>query len=247
MNKTIENNITDYISYFRRQLKLVGDYGSNTQDGELHSRILHITILDAISRVVFTKETNRDRIVKFVGDFCDWPESNRVSLSHLYKLVINKKENEYSPLRNFVIDSMSRWIPAEKILLTRDPIISEVEQLWPQANGKLLGIDGVCINWLQHSQLLYTYRNNLIHEFKIPGRHVELWDEDQPYYTSLIEYKNDNFRDVKQSWELQYTAKFFNRLCESGLSNLYIYLTKNAIDPFTTIDWGNYWIRELNL
>lgn len=75
---------------------------------------------------------------------------------------------------------------------------------------------------------------------------MELWDIDEPYYGSLSEYKDDESWNLVYSWELQYPAKFIRRLCDSGLSNLEKYLTKNMIDPLKSIDWGNYWLKPLN-
>lgn len=216
-------------------------------DGDLHSRILYMALLDAISRSVFDKEENRERIVQFVSGFCGWPECDRVSLPHLYKLVGEKAEIQFASLRDLAIRSISKWIPSEKISLSRDLEFSEVERLWPRDGDKIVRIDGVWPKWLKHAHLLYTYRNNLMHEFRIPGRHVELWIDDEPYYAYLIEYKDEISSERKRSWELQYTARFFRRLCVTGLTNLEKYFTANEVDPFKSIDWGNYWVRELNL
>lgn len=247
MSRTIDSNINDYVTYFQHQVQLVEDHCPKSYDGDLHRRILYIAILDAISRTVFTNERNRDRFVQFIGNFCDWPECNRVSLPHLYQLVRNKHEPEFAPLRDFANQSTSQWIPATKIPLTRDPDITDVEKVWPYADGKPLSIDGVWLNWLQHRHLLYSYRNSLIHEFRTLGRHAEIWDEDEPYYTFVTTDRGENSSGLERSWELQYTAKFFKRLCVSGLSNLEKHFKENRIDPFNSINWGNYWIQELNL
>ena len=247
MNEKTERNILDYIQYFRDQVHLIDDHCPKTVDGELHSRILYMALLDAISHTLNPQAKNRDRVVNFVSKFCDWAECNRVSLPHLYKLVGRNLDPQIAPLREFAISCITQWIPAEKVLLSRDPEFIELENLWPRNGDTLLSIDGVWPNWLTHIHLLYTYRNNLIHEFKIAGRHVELWNDDEPYYAYLIEYQDETSSKLKRTWELQYTAIFFRRLCESGLTNLEKHLTINEIDPFKTIDLGNYWIRELNL
>ncbi len=247
MNKKTERNILDYIRYFRNQVHLIDDHCPKTVDGELHSRILYMALLDAISHTVSFKGTNRDRIVYFVSKFCDWADCNRVSLPHLYKLVGEKLEPQFAPLRDFAIRCITQWGRGDKVSLSRDPDFAVIDNLWPRDEGKLLDIDGVWPKWLTHAHLLYTYRNNLIHEFKIAGRHVELWSDDEPYYAHLTEYQDETSSELKRSWELQYTAIFFRRLCESGLTSLKKHLIANEIDPFKTIDWGNYWIRELNL
>lgn len=247
MSQSIEKNILDYIRYFRDQVQLIDSHCPKTMDGDLHGRILYMALLDAISHTVFAQEKNRERFVHFISEFCSWQECSRVSLSHLNKLVGKKLEPQLDPLRDFAIRSITQWIPAEKVSLSRDPDFAEVEILWPRDDSKLIKIDGVWLNWLQHVHLLYTYRNNLMHEFRISGRHVELWNDDEPYYAYLIEYQDESSRERARSWELQYTAKFFRRLCDSGLSSLEKYLTANKIDPLQSIDWGNYWVRELNL
>jgi hypothetical protein len=245
MNKLIESNIAQYITYFRDQVSLVEDHCPKSRDGDLHSRILYIAILDAISKLVFEEKTNRDRMVKFISDFCDWPDCNRVSLTHLSQLVKNSSEPELVLLKDFVIKSMSNWLWADKILLNRDPDVAEVEKVWPQVDGKLKKINGVKLNQLQHCRLLYTYRNSLVHEFKTTGYHVELWKNNEPYYASMTMI-SDDVHNPERSWQLQYTVAFFKRFCFSGLSNLENYLVTNKIDPLKVISQGSYWIKELN-
>ena len=247
MNRSVENNIRAYISYFQDQVQSIDNHCPKTKDGDLHSRILYMALLDAISRSVFAREENRERIVHFVSGFCGWPECNRVSLPHLYKLVGEKTETQIVSLRDLAIRSISMWIQSEKVSLSRDLEFSEVEKLWPRDGDKIICIDGVWPKWLQHAHLSYTYRNHLMHEFRIPGRHAELWDDDEPYYATLIEYKDEKSSELKSSWELQYTARFFRGLCFTGLTNLEKHFTTHEVDPFESIDWGNYWLRELNL
>lgn len=247
MRITIEKNITTYITYFRDHLDLVKTHCPDTEDGHLHSKILYSAFLDAISGTVFDKKNHRERFISFVTEFCNWPDHHRVSLPHLLRLVRNKPEPEFAPLRDFTSRKISQWIPTERISLDRDPSFNEIELVWPHVNGKQLKIDGLSLTKFQHRHLLYTYRNNLIHEFKITGRRVELWNIDKPYYSYLSEIQSEDSNNLVQSWELQYTAKFFKKLCTSGIDNLEIYLLQHQIDPFLSIDWGNYWIRELNI
>ena len=246
MNKSVENNIQTYIAYFQDQVQSIDNYCPKSTDGDRYSRILYVALLDAISRSVFAREVNRERIVQFVSGFCGWPECNRVSLPHLYKLVGEKTETQLVSLRDLAIRSMSKWEQYSKASLSCDLEFSEVEKLWPRDGDKIIHIDGVWPKSLQHAHLLYTYRNNLMHEFRIPGRHAELWDDDEPYYVTLTEYKDEKTSELKRSWELQYTARFFRRLCSTGLTNLEKHFTIHEIDPFESIDWGNYWVRELN-
>lgn len=247
MSVSIEDNIILYIDYFRKHVQLVEDHCPKSRDGDLHSRILYSAILDAISTPLFSQRTNRERMVSLINRFCDWPESERVSLSHLSKLVRTKTESVIQDLRNFSIRNMSQWIRGEVVLLSRDPLFSEVEGIWPQSNGKPILIDGVKLNQLQHCHLFYSYRNGLVHEFKTSGYHAELFDKDEPHYIQVTEHRNENSRDLERTWQLQYTASFFKRLCTSALSNLEIYLRQNQIDPVAKLVPNKYWIRELDI
>lgn len=247
MNKDIKENISAYISYFRRQVQSISDHCQNATDGELHSRILYVTLLDAIASPVTTPKTkNQEKFISFVSKFCDWPDCIRISLPHLSGLIDAKTDPELIRLVSFTIQNRTKWMRGDQILLLHDPEFAAVANIWPKKDNKLIEIDNVKLEMLQHSYLLYKYRNYLIHEFRMPGRHVELWDINEPYYGSLSEYKDDNSRNLAHSWELQYPAKFFRRLCDSGLSNLEEFLIANKIDPLGSIDWGNYWLKQLN-
>lgn len=247
MSISIEDNITLFIGYFREQLKLVEDNCPKSQEGDLHGRILYTAILDAISRPIFIQQSNRERIVGLVKDFCDWPESSRVSLPHLSQLVRTKTESEIVELRNFTIRNMSQWTRGEVILLNRDPSYLDVEQIWPHKNGRPILIDGIKLKWLQHCHLFYAYRNGLVHEFKTSGYHAELFDKDEPYYVQVTEYRDEYSRQSERTWQLQYTATFFKKLCLSALSNIEEYFVQNQIDPIETLAPGKYWIRELDI
>jgi hypothetical protein len=246
MSRLVEDNITLYINYFTEQVQLVEDHCPKSRDGDLHRRILYSAILDAISRPVCVQQSNRERIVGLINKFCDWPECDRVSLSHLSQLVRTKIEPELSELRNFTIRNMSQWVRGDVVLLHRDPSFSDVERIWPQNNGKPILIDGVRLNWLQHCHLFYSYRNSLVHEFKTSGYHAELFDKNEPYYVQVTEYRDENSRELERSWQLQYTASFFKRLCKSALLSLESHLMQNQIDPVLMLAPGKYWIRELD-
>lgn len=264
MNDEIKNNISKCIGYYKTHIELIEEYYPKSQYGDIQKRLVYASILDAISRISCpSNRSNHDRVVNFIKDHCSWTDCNRVSLTHLLRLVGEKPESEYQPLKEFASQRISQWTPASKILISRDPLISEIELLWPKnADGSLqrirmnkingnqkdddLKIPGIGLYELQHCHLLYTYRNSLIHEFRPVGRHVELWDDAEPYYAYLTEYQNENSRRLVHTWELQYTTRFFKSLCVSGLNNLNTYLETNSVDPFQSFDWGNYWITELN-
>ncbi len=247
MSYSVEENIALYIDYFRQNIKLVEDHCPKSREGDLHSRILYAAILDALSRPIFVKQTNRDRMVRLIKEFCDWPECDRVSLPHLYQLVRTKTYPELKQLRDFTIRNMSQWIRGEIVLLNRDISFTEVEKAWPSKNGELNLIDNVRLNWLQHCHLFYTYRNNLIHEFKTVGYHAELFEKDEPYYVQVTEYRSADSNELDRSWQLQYTASFFKRLCLSAITNLGNHFLQNQIDPIVMLTPEKYWIQGLDI
>jgi len=247
MSRSVEENIKLYVSYFREQVQLVEDHCPKSREGDIHSRILYSAILDAMSKSVSVQNSNRERVVDLLRKFCNWSDCDRISLSHLYQLVRTKTESELTQLRDFAIQNMSNWLRAETIYLNRDPLFIDVEFVWPHKGGKLVPIDGIVLNKLQHCYLFYAYRNSLIHEFRTLGYHAELWEKDEPYYIQVTEYQNETTNELERSWQLQYTALFFKRLCLSAISNLENHFIQNQINPVEAITAGKYWLHELDI
>ena len=75
----------------------------------------------------------------------------------------------------------------------------------------------------QYVNLFYTYRNNLIHEFREPGYGTD-WSGKSvvPFYGSYID----------GPWELVFPVGFIAALYEQALTGLRVHMLANKIDPY---------------
>ncbi len=92
-----------------------------------------------------------------------------------------------------------------------------------------------------HSNLLYAYRNHLIHEFREPGRGTELDQRDtSPYYFRMTHISLCGSSEF-ETWELVYPLGFFIILAESCLLKLKQHLLQNDLNPYSFYEFGTVW------
>lgn len=244
MEETISTHIDNLFQYFRRHLQLIDQHCPTSRDGDIHRRILLINIIDALSRTIGVRQSNRRRFVSFVRRFCGWEDCDRISLPHLAYILRSIDDSSFDPIRNFVISRISNWMAGEHVILSRDPELSEALELWPYHDEAPRDIQGNFPWHFQHVHLLYTYRNSLIHEFRPPGHELSSWDTDEPYYTHLTIYGVEDSEFGESSWQLQFPAMFFRRLCQISMRNIEDYLRDNNIDPIIAFRSSTYWITS---
>ena len=92
-----------------------------------------------------------------------------------------------------------------------------------------------------HLNLLYAYRNHLIHEFREPGRGMEMDQRDTSPYYHRMTHLSSNGSDETETWELVYPLGFFVTLAESCLLKLKQHLLKNDLDPYSFYEFGTVW------
>jgi hypothetical protein len=119
-----------------------------------------------------------------------------------------------------------------------DPILTNIARFASNEEEKKL------LRESTHSNLLYVYRNHLIHEFREPGHGKEMdQGEESPYYHSLTNLTAG--RTNKQTWELVYPLGFFTRVVFSSLESLHEYLLKNDLDPYSFYEFGTIWKHKV--
>lgn len=239
--------IEKFTSYFERQIEKTSKLQIANEDtpANIHKKIVYSAIIDALSKSVFPRRKgNRYGITSFIAQFSDWGEEKRVSLPHLFQLLVKCPEPSFSRLREYVTSNLKEWKDGEMVSLKKDPKVSEVRNHWPQEKELKKPLNGVPVEHLQHSHLFYSYRNIMVHEFRYPGDGEEpvLENDEDPFYIS--ELNVDNEKD--EAWKLVYPVKFFEKLAKNGLKNLKKYLIENNIDPYIPFTFGSYWIDELN-
>lgn len=200
-----------YCSYFEEQLKQI-----QKLNDRLHKKVLLLVILDTLSRVRYPDtKGNKDRFITLVKDHIQWPDSSRVSLNQI--LLLSPSTN-LSELTKFSRVSVGEWKEWEWPTISVDPFINEIEHLVATAEETKL------LHESTHLNLLYAYRNHLIHEFREPGNGMETGQsKPSPHYRPMTHIQPDE-QKTSESWELIYPLGFFVTLAMSCLKNLKQYL-----------------------
>lgn len=221
IDEDIESKIDRYCSHFQDHLKKILKI-----DNRLYQKTLLVAMLDALAQAPFPEEGNKKSYVGFIDKFADWPEKNRISLPQLALLL---KATTCSKLKD---DVNSRLQERKGISLSNDPESHEILNL---ASNEEKGL----INKARHSTLFYYYRNHLVHQFRQPGYGMEDDGDKLPYYRHTSSSENNN-----ETWELVYPVKFFERIIESSINELKLYLKKEKRDPYLSYPFGSLWVTS---
>lgn len=235
-----EERIDRFLSFFKRNFEEI--QSTNFVEGSyLFKKLLYVGLLDALSKTTtYPKQGNRERFVAFINNFSGWQHCHKISLPHLIRLLQKVHSPEFSPIREYAFDALSKWCASSLPSLNDDLDFSEVKKRWPANIPKPL--EDIQLDSLKHCHLFYNYRNSLIHELREPGYGFEMKDDDEPYYHQHHDIDTDT-----TSWELVYPLKFYERLCSNVITELREYYTKDRIDPYRCYSFGSYFIEQLNL
>lgn len=237
--KTLEGETDNFLGFFQNRLQEIRNLDCKDATG-LFRKIIYSGLLDALSKTTaHPQKGNRERIVDFVHRFCNWPTCEKVSLPHLLRMLEKVPDPAFSDLRQYAFALFNQWEEGRIIYLNEDPDFQEVKKYWPKDIPKPL--EDVQIEFLQHVNLFYRYRNSLVHELRQPGYGMEFTGDSEPLYHSMT----DN--DTKQmTWELVYPLKFYDNLCDTAIKNLRDFYINDRIDPYSCYKFGTYWIGHLN-
>jgi len=229
---TTQEAIETYYSHFKKQLNEISDL-----QNRLHKKILFVVMMDTLARARHPNvASNKQRFLKLIDDCSAWVDRNRVSLPLLSLRISSTVTNK---LEESVLARLANWDYGRIYDLSVDPPETELE---PLAKSEF---ERQAIQNSRHADLLYIYRNHLIHEFREPGSGIEMDQRDTaPYYHGMT-HLNHAGRIVNESWELVYPLGFFKVLVGSCLRNLKAHLEKNALNPYSFYEFGTLWKRNL--
>lgn len=215
------DSIQHFVAYFRHQ-----GIDISAVLPIVYRKIIYATALDPMARAAFGKTDNhRTRSVRLIDELTNWKEGSRLSLPQLCLAL----EEVGCISGNLYIEAKARLNNGESLRLEMSPLFTEME---PIAEPKEKCILSSC----RYAGLFYTYRNNLVHEFREPGYGMEIsTDKDQPYYHSMTNNTST------ETWELVFPTGFFARLYSEALVGLEAYLMRNDIDPYSRFEFGSRW------
>ena len=221
----INEQIDTFTSYFRDQIRDIG----KLHDG-LHTRILWVTLLDALSQVAFPslRRKNRERITRFLEHSAAWDIANRCSLPQV-KLNLEHKQLVSGKLYEFARSELGKWDKGSVYRPHHEPEDSAYANLaYCDCERRILRI-------CRFKELFYSYRNWLVHGFKIPGYGMEISSNQKEAH-----YHSSEDKGVL-TWELVFPPLLFQRLVSSGLDNLENELRQKQRNPYDAVEFGSRW------
>jgi len=189
-----------------------------------YRKMLYSAALDPLARAAYGNRGHRDRVVQLIDDLTSWPAKNLVSPPQLSLALRERKRTRYRLFRN-VAQRLAQWPPGHVLKISASPSLSELQ---PFAATE----ERTTLKKCRYAELFYTYRNNLVHEFREPGYGIEMaTDGNQPYYHS----------EIGGPWQLVFPVGFFTWLFDDALRNLQAYLTAHDRNPYEQFEFGSLW------
>jgi len=221
--------IESFTKYFADQLRLI-----RTLENHHYRKTLFVAVLDTLSRaaVPHLKDKNRERFLGLVEGWGDWPEVGRVSLPQLAGNLADHPEVANSRFAAEVRRQLQEWKDGRIYHASDDPSKEELLKITENANERKL------VEAHTHLNLLWIYRNMLVHEFREPGYDMGVLGDDlSPYYMAMED------EEGVRRWELAYQTTFFVALCDRTLANLKTHLEAKDLDPYAFYEFGSIWKR----
>lgn len=221
MSAPYTRQIEQFIEHFEREAASVQKVVS-----PLHRKILCATALDPLARAAFGPGFNRDRFTRLIRELSGWTECERISLPQLQQRLRVAQRSRYKLYRE-VSRRLHDWGSGLRIGLQRSPLAAELLPIAQEKEAKL-------ISECEYSELFYSYRNSLVHEFREPGYG---WDVSgkgvRPFYMSYLGREGQ--------WELTFPVHFLENLLNDTIGRVKSHLLRAKIDPYRRFQFGSMW------
>jgi hypothetical protein len=223
--------IESYCEFFRRQ---VADVESVEQ--EFFRRILLLSMVESLAKSRYSPRLTGGRelgkgesFTQLIIEYGDWPEAAMYSVPQLsYSLA--DRGLQAGPLYAWTQVQLKTWRSGDYMVLASDGKHQDIAPL-----VSLPGENAV-VESARHYQLLWGYRNNLIHEFREPGYPWSLDHVQVPHYTSM--------GVPVTTWELSYPIAWLEGLVKLIIESLCTYWSSHDLNPRDAYDFGSVWRRS---
>ncbi|WP_124082540.1 hypothetical protein [Pseudomonas aeruginosa] len=260
MSESLELKVSRFIEFNRLMIKsAIQDHNLDHQG--VPAKVLLCSILDSLSKSRFSGVlSNGKRFISMLDACSDWEEKDHVSLLHLARAfeIEPHESSDFSEAKVWISQQMERRFRLSNRLLSvqmkiaNDPSMGSVLERWPKnSDGSPKALGGLNLSKIQHKSLLWSYRNSLVHEYRIPGRGAErrLGQDSSAYYQQVSAVEGldlENGLRFSNRWELIYPTGFFRSLAEHVLQRVAEFHLLNGSCPFAAYSQGSYWIPAYN-
>jgi hypothetical protein len=226
---TVSDYIDQYIAHFKAQNQEIEKVALPT-----FKKVLYLVEIDTLSRAAFPMVSgNRKRVVQFLDACSDWKDKDRVSAVQL-KFALEGIGILSGKLYDSINGRINSWGYGQIIRSNDDLTLEEGQRLSTSSESKY-------VNDARYAELLYTYRNHLLHEFREPGGGMDLGNDlpPTPYYLGM-----DRPGMGQSSWELVFPVQFLRSLCEGCINGLDACLSESNRNPYDAYEFGTMWRRS---
>ena len=260
MLETIEEKIERFVQYNKKLMEQIMSIYSHENNG-IHAKILFCSLFDSLAKCAYPEiKNNSERFKKTITTHTQWEDAERVSLLHFQRAfeVTDRVIEEFSDLKDEINILFRRHFKptgsgvSNRISISIDPSYSAIENKWPKnSKGNLSQLGEVALEQLQHKNLLWSYRNSLVHEYRIPGTGTEpiFRKFNNPCYQEISTFAGDNIEDFKivhKNFELHYPIDFFKKMCQESLHSIVKEYRNKGESPYQVYTEGEYWIPKFN-
>jgi hypothetical protein len=225
---TVRGDIDQYIAHFKAQSQQIA-----TVAHPAFKKVLYLVEIDTLSRAAFSRVSgNRQRVVQFIDMCSNWDDKDKVSAVQL-KFALEGNGIVSGQLYDSIKERINSWAYGRIIRPNDDLTLGEAQRLSTPSESKY-------VNDARYAELLYTYRNHLLHEFREPGHGMDLGTDlpPTPYYLGI-----DRLINGQSSWELVFPVQFLRDLCEGCINGLEAQLSANNQNPYDAYEFGTMWRR----
>ena len=260
MLETIEEKIERFVQYNEKLMEQIMSIYSHENNG-IHAKILFCSLFDSLAKCAYPEiKNNSERFKKTITTHTQWEDAERVSLLHFQRAfkIMDKTPEDFLDLKDEINILFHNYFKptdagvSNRISISIDPPYFEIENKWPKNNnGNKIDLGIVTLDKLQHKNLLWLYRNSIVHEYRIPGGGTEPISLrlTNPYYQEIFTFLGDDFKTLKighKNFELHYPINFFKQICEESLHSIAKEYRGKRESPFNIYSEGEYWIPEFN-
>ena len=211
---TPEERIDTFVGYFQSELANVEEFESH------YKRTLLVILLDTLGRVGFPQGSCHKRITGLV-EFSGYPYLSHVCLAQLCMALEDKALTD---------TQLYRFSHRELLRCTR--ILAATPNQYPLTSLLQMAKNEEVVLATQNtfSELLYTYRNVLVHEFRVPGYGMDFDDTEVDPYTHSYSGRPR---------QLVFPSGFLMNLCKICLRGLDVYLLAGQSDLTDSFEFGS--------
>lgn len=230
-----QKEITEFCSYFEQHIASIRNL-SIRSDAGLHSevsiatlqKVLYVSVLDTLAGLRYQHRGNRERFQAFVLQHAGWKEAELLSIPFLWD-ELESKNRCGGALGKAVALKIGQHSTEDGGF----PAAKHIDE--PASRLMALAADSTEIEAIEkcrHVELLYRYRNFLVHESREPGNSMDVSSAADPHYTT---YLGDS------RWYLVYPLRCFESLVSRSIDSFRAYLVAESIDPYGLFGMTERW------